>query len=462
VSITTVETYDVRGYADGSTRINLHLASGTDASLLDLDAWLARLVVGLLRHSKPVYWDTEARALWVSDESIGAHETAFDLDAWLGAHPKVRQAIFWQTPGPEPAGLHYTDWPDDMKQDLRHAVATLFEGGLLGITDPPPLAYTPPKDAEFGDTRLAEPVAWAIFIGHIAQSVFVDASGYVSWSLTELSDSELAELFDSHSLFTWMPDLGTYQIESHHGAVTPGDPSWVFEFLVAHNLVGEGRLNTIHRFLGWCTSKLMHYARVPGAPEDYWQYRGEPPVRRVLEGTLHPNYDQDPPRHWTAGCHGTVGLLRAVFRAVNIPVALMYMGHALPHFLHENLYLSHGDDANIHTLDAHPPIPVSLLPIDQSLYDAWFGPAVDEFTRVRNVGRRAAELAIEFLADWLLRFHCEDLAAGNPPETSKVYETLNSLWTLEELKAVALWTRMDDKVAEIGGCGALAPKPWTG
>jgi hypothetical protein len=457
VSNTTVESYEVLGYDDGRTRINLHLASGTDASLVDLDAWRARLVVGLLRYSTPVHWDPVKRTLWISDESIGADETAFDLDEWLAKHPEVRQRIFWQIPATEMAGLRYTQWSDGMKDDLRHAVATLFEGGSLGITDPPPLAYEPP---EWAETRFAEPVAWSIFIGHVAQSIFCDASGYVSWSLGELESSELDVLFDGRSLFIWDAELGHY---TSHWNVTPGDPAWVFKFLVANDLVGDSRVDTIHRFLGWACSHLMHFG---GGHEvanhlDYWQYRGEAPVRRILEGTLHPNYDTYPPRHWTAGCHGTVGLLRAVFRTANIPVEYIYMmGHAQPHWVHEDLYLSHGDDCYRHALEGHPPIPVSLLPIGQGLYDLWFGDEVDEITAQKNVGRRPAELAIEFLPDRLLRIHCQDLDAGNPPEESEVYENLKHRWTLEQLKAEGLWWRMDEKLAAIGGCAAVAAKNW--
>ena len=47
-------------------------------------------------------------------------------------------------------------------------------------------------------------------------------------------------------------------------------------------------------------------------------------MKRIINGTLHPKYASDPPRHWTAGCHGTVGFLRAVLRTVNIPVARIY------------------------------------------------------------------------------------------------------------------------------------------
>jgi hypothetical protein len=284
----------------------------------------------------------------------------------------------------------------------------------------------------------------------------------VSWSLGELESSELDALFDSRSLYIWDAELGHYTIDlTRHGNVTPGDPAWVFMFLVANDLVGDSRVDTIHRFLGWTCSHLMHYG---GGHEvanhlDYWQYRGEPPVRRILEGTLHPNYDTDPPRHWTAGCHGTVGLLRAVFRTVNIPVEYIYMhGHALPHFLHEDLYLSHGDDCYVHTLEAHPPIPASLLPIDQGLHDLWFGDNLDAIDAQKNVGRRPVELAMEFLADWLLRIHCQDLDAGNPPEESEVYETLKYRWTLDDLKAEGLWWRMDEKLAAIGGCTAVAKK----
>ena len=37
-----------------------------------------------------------------------------------------------------------------------------------------------------------------------------------------------------------------------------------------------------------------------------------------------------------------------------------------------------------------------------------------------------------------------------------------TFWTLEELLAMDLWTKMNDKLALLGGCSAVAPKTWMG
>jgi hypothetical protein len=417
------------------------------------------------RHRGVAAWQKEGGALRRVVAIAGGHAHSlavgageWDFEAWLYANRTVREHIFWETPDSGPAGPFYDKWSAEMKRALHDAVLTVLEGGSLGIIDPPPLAYEPPKDT-FAETRLTMPIAWSVFIGHVAQSIVMDAKRCVPWSLTQLSGDELRHLFDSRSLFQWDPSVETYRIRNEHGFVTPGDPAWVFAFLVDKNIVGVSRLDTIHRLLDWCRAKLRHHGGGYDAAnyEDYWQYRGEPPVRRIIEGTLHPDYADDPPRHWSAGCHGTVGFLRAVLRTVNIPVARIYCaGHAQPHFLHEGLYLSHGDDVYVSRFMMNePPIPSSEFLIDQSLYGTWFDPALDIATIQGNVGRQEIELAVKHLSHGLLRLHCEDLTTGVTPATSKVYDRLKKYWTLQDLLANGLWTKMDQKLAALGGCSAI-------
>jgi len=417
------------------------------------------------RHRGVAAWQKEGGALRRVAAIAGgrAHSLAvgtgkWDLEAWLAAKRTVREQIFWETPDSGAAGPYYHEWSAEMKHALSDAVLTLLAGGSLGIIDPPPLAYEPPKD-KFAETRLSKPIAWSIFIGHVAQSIVVDARRCVPWSLTQLSGDELRYLLDSRSLFQWDPSVEAYRIMPEHGYVTPGDPAWVFTFLVARDIIGASRLDTIHRFLDWCRANLAHFGGSYDVAnyEDYWQYPGEPPVRRIIEGTIHPNYADDPPQHWSAGCHGTVGFFRAVLRTVNIPVARIYCaGHAQPHFLHEGVYLSHGDDVYISSFMMNvPPIPSSEFLIDQSLYDIWFDPALDINTLKGNVGRQKIELAVKHLSYGLLQLHCEDLDAAASPANSKVYERLKDFWTLQELEASDLWTKMDQKLTMLGGCSAI-------
>jgi hypothetical protein len=80
-----------------------------------------------------------------------------------------------------------------------------------------------------------------------------------------------------------------------------------------------------------------------------------------------------------------------------------------------------------------------------------------------NVGRQKIELAVKHLSYGLLRLHCEDLDAGASPANSKVYDHLKDYWTLQDLLASGLWTKMDQKVANLGGCSAIpGEQTWTG
>jgi alpha-tubulin suppressor-like RCC1 family protein len=393
--------------------------------------------------------------------SLAVAPLAFaDAERWLRDHMFVRNRIRWETTDPVPESVAYDDWSPEMQAELKEAVQLLFEGKPLGIADPPPLAYIP-ADTDLATTRVTAGVAWRIFIGHVAQSIVVEATRAVRWRLRDLEHASLRELFDSRFLFKWNASHAAFEIDHEHGAVTPGDPVTVYDFLAHNDLIGKSRLATIHRVLEWGRENLMHMGGGTGSGlsaashVDHWQYPGKAPVKRIIEGTINAGWFPEP-RHWTAGCHGTVGFLRAVLRTVNIPVAYAYAaGHGQPHFLHEDLYIPHGDDVYSSYVNAQPPVPIARLLIDAATHDAWFGPSVDENTATINIGRLTTQLAVEYLSDGLLRLHCKDLESGAAPADGQVYEALKAFWTLDQLVEMDLWAKMDAKIPLLGGCIAL-------
>jgi hypothetical protein len=111
-------------------------------------------------------------------------------------------------------------------------------------------------------------------------------------------------------------------------------------------LIGPSRLATIYNVLQWMRQNMSHFYGQSdfGTCNAVWQYRGYPPLSRIVHGTVDANYPTLGTQHWTAGCHGSVGFLSAVLRAVNIPVRPVWVcGHELAYFITEGLYLDHGD-----------------------------------------------------------------------------------------------------------------------
>jgi hypothetical protein len=462
--MTLVNAYRVSTAMNGNVTIDLNLVNNSSAQLQAPEPLRARFILNLLRTSAKAYWSPSCQTLRTARQPVGTGELAFDVNAWLAEHPAIRKRIYWATPDPDATGGYYNDWSAAMKSSLREAVRTLFEGGSLGIPDPPPLADE--KCATYLPTHtcLSKEVAWKIFIGHIAHCIYVDASHLVPWSLTTLHGPQLNALFAGQSLFHWYPSHQVYMVFQGHGHVTPGDPSRVFTFLAAEGILGSSRLKTISRLFDWCRRNLQHAGGQLSVEdcEAYWQYRGFPPVRRIIEGTPDP-IDPSLTGHYSGGCHSTVGFLKAVLRTVNIPVGYLYCaGHGQAWFMKENLYLEHGDDIYISDFLRNelnePAIPSSEFLIDQAAYESWFDPNLDETTKRRNIKRQWKLLAVKYLTLGLLRLHCEDLAAGNDPEHSKVFDELKDQFTLSELQAINLWPKLDARLIAVGGCAALPPK----
>lgn len=378
---------------------------------------------------------------------------------------RVAAAICWERT--DESVVHYDEWPAQKKDDLAQALGRILAGQTLGLPAAPALSVNFASTAT-AETCLSPGMAWRYFIGHVAQSLAfecrLDAEANPSWSLKAFSRDALALLFDSRSLFKWYPVFQAYTIDpgGDLGAATPGDPVRTFRFLQHDGLLGASRRRTIDAVLAWCRSHLVHYGGSDDVANvvDYWQYAGMPPVESMIAGTLQSSQPTAPSRHWTKGCSGTAGFLRAVLRTANIPVAqLRVAGHALVHFVREGLFLSHGDDPYGGLAEATPPIPIGELPITRATFDAWFGPQVAPPDAMKNVGRQVLELAIEHLPNLLLRYHCHDLSQGSSHASSTVFTSIfqNSPFTVSDLEAAQLWQRMDVKLAQLGGCAHVPP-----
>ena len=304
-----------------------------------------------------------------------------DLDRYLRSHPRIRRAIVWR----DPAILRYDSWSADRRTDLADAFHTIRVGGEVGLPEAAPVA--PPSPGRL-HTRMTADDAWRAFVAHLAHTLVVETCGWVDWSLADLSADELRQLLDSDGMFLAVP--GGYSMETHpYGRASHGDPTRVYRWLRAEGLVASDQLATVGRVLEWCRDHMIHFrfGATPDNMDDHWQYRGFPPVERILAGTTAPQGFG----HYTAGCWGTSGFLRLVLRTINLPATMVVnCNHSQPYFPTLGRYLSHGDDPyNRNTRDAGAAGTDLLL--DRATFDSWFGP--DAADPCSNVGRTPRELA---------------------------------------------------------------------
>jgi len=230
-------------------------------------------------------------------------------------------------------------------------------------------------------------------MSYVAQSLAMEIDHRLPWSLDEYSPEQLSLLFDSRELFQKIPD--GYAINPWQaGMILLSAPDDVSAFIEGR--IGKNRLGTIVSVLEWARENLVHFEGAPTARnmEDQWQYRGFPPIERVLSGTPFSGRDEPSVVHRIAGCQGAAGFLRAVLRTANIPTKIIRVcRHALVSFPTEGKYLSHGDDPyHLRALSSH--CSSSQLLIDRETFAAWFesGQAQD---RCGNVGRAAKEIPMK-------------------------------------------------------------------
>jgi hypothetical protein len=327
-----------------------------------------------------------------------------DLAGWLGQHTAIANAIQWQfqradpqwgyTPPTNADKIAWSDWSPTQKADLDQAFsdavtwlssgATQVQNDPNGLTDMPTNIQPNVNDDSVTVIEwVSEAYMWQLYIAHVALSLALETTNTLPWSITTYDSASLRYLFDSTTMawnlggYFWM---GTYAMyvptlrADNRPKSNFGPPKWTYPFLKQANLVGTTRIDTIGRVLQWMREKLAHFIGSDTFGNCYaiWQYRGYPPLSRVVNGTIDSNNPSSGTQHWTMGCHGSVGLLHQLLRVVNIPVQPVWIaGHELACFMSEKMYLDHGDDPyNLNVKNSTQPI-LKVL-IDEPTYQSWF------------------------------------------------------------------------------------------
>ncbi len=404
-------------------------------------------------------------------DCVNAPACTGDVAAWLAANPEISNAIVWQSPT---TGIKaYPEWTTSQQTEFHDAFAIAWSGGVFPLPDPVPNALVL-DDTINPLVVLDQTDAWQLYIAYVANSLAVEIGDRTPWSLKDLPPEHLEVILDSTQMFIYHsdysayghPGVSGYEISFYvQGPAVPAPPDFTFNFLADNGLIGPDQTATIGLLLDWSRNHMEHFIPYDITVSNYeahWQYRGFPPVSRVINKTINANHPEQGLKSWTAGCYGTTAFLRAVLRAVNIPVRrVMAGGHTTPHFSSIGMYLSHGDDPYFMQSYAIPPFPAEELLIDQTTFDAWFGDKVRPAKRGINVSLRTYELSVDYISDYLMFLHCRDLAAGRDHRESEVWAIFEyrDYYRLRELEEMQLWERIEAKIATFGGC-AYIPKSW--
>lgn len=237
------------------------------------------------------------------------------LDRWLGKHHALRDSIIWEYPRPlsvpfsSQLAQPYKNWPERDKGALQTAFEAAWNSSSINLRDPPPNILRL-RDGSAPTTALSPADAHSFYLASVGQSLAVEIDNRVAWSVANYSTDNLGVLFDSREFFVWNSDDNGYRIgDLKGGHVVPASPHTMYEFLRDNDLIGPHRLGTIVRMLTWCHHNMSHYIGKHTAKncQDVWQYRGEAPVLRTIQGTISQTSPWDGIKHWTAGCHGTAG-----------------------------------------------------------------------------------------------------------------------------------------------------------
>lgn len=328
-----------------------------------------------------------------------------DLSTWLLQHQNVSKAIKWQF---QPADMNnayaaptennkvaWPNWTPVQKAELNQVyldTCVWFDAGAHqvqldpnGLTDAP--TNTNPNVAGDGLTVMegvSPDYMWNLYLAHVGFSLAAELTQRLPWSITGYDDMGLRYLFDSTTmawnLFNSYYEMGTYSAfvpakRADNLPKTPfAPPEWMYPFLKQGGLIAPTRLETIGAVLDWMRHNLWHFFGQDtfGNCFAVWQYRGYPPLSRIVTGTVDTNNQGLGAHHWTMGCHGSVGLLNAVLRVVNIPVQPVWIaGHELAYFMTEKMYMDHGDDPYNQNVKNSMASILNVL-IDEPTYQARF------------------------------------------------------------------------------------------
>jgi len=331
------------------------------------------------------------------------------LNSILDSHLHIKEAIKWKDP--DGTVRSYSQFTDTEFARLDHFYKR-YASKKAALPALPELAFISDNGSSSALTFLSEDVAKDYFLAYVAQSIVAESFSRVDWATDTFDEESLAFLFDSRKLFVWDGDKNAYnRAMSVSGHFTPGDPYRIYKFLKDRGLIKNTRIETISALINWSKS-MVHFigaGNIDGA-NNHWQYPGLPPVETVLNGSTRVSDGLF--KSWSMGCYGYTGFSHAVLRTVNIPVKAVWpAGHYHPHYTADHLLLTHGDDP-YNAMMRDESMPANELFVSEGQFNIWFDSSLTYDERLSSVGRRVREMAIEYLPNYLLKKHCEDLAAG--------------------------------------------------
>lgn len=190
-----------------------------------------------------------------------------------------------------------------------------------------------------------------IYAAHVAHALYLEGAGLVPWSLADLSDLELADLFSSdryHSRIVRRARTGyndyypshirpdtDFQLPEWAGATRSmlGDPRVGYRFLRGEtssrgtDLVAATRLETMVNLTRWAAENLMHGSDEHHAAAWTQQHaylvdrlRGSVPTVAAGSPAGAQPYSTSPVIPAPLGCHGAMNVVRDLARSVNIPL----------------------------------------------------------------------------------------------------------------------------------------------
>lgn len=420
----------------------------------------------------PQHWDWQAAC---GDDVTHVGPTGDVLFCWLDQHPDVAQRIVWELVDHatgDVTPVAYPNWSFSRKLDLAVAFWEAYhwlENGLgffLGqVPTDPPVNQIPLADCSYVYTGLTDQAAWKLYVGTVAHSLALEIGGFVPWSVTGYTVTDLETLFHSKYMFDAGHTLGsTFQCANSQidftgyvvdGPVIPAPATTTFEFLVDEDIVRNDHWKTISRLMTWARTHMFHIGGGPDAKnmEAYYQYRGDAPASRLMTGTTWTNPDnpasQSGPASWSpSGCHGVAHFFRAVMRGANIPVRYQYIcGHGVPVFWTVGRTMTHGDDIYNTWSKVTPAFPANLLLITTQQFVNFFG-------NCDNIGRRPYDILVDLVPNELVDLYCEDVTNNLSHAQGAVYELFDTWYSVQTLESEGLWTKLASKAAQKkGGCG---------
>lgn len=270
----------------------------------------------------------------------------------------------------EGKSIQYDDWDVSMKSELDWYISQLSKG--IGSFN---LPINPPQVKSFNHvvTCIDLNLAKSYYLAFLALSLY-NSKNYKQYSLNHLSENDKRLILDSRSLFVARKFEGGYFMAFDIiGCVSPSDPMIIMRFLREKSILEIDHRSTIINLLNWC--KILYHYSGSSTKENYidhWNYDGFPSVGSVIYGTLKKSDFFQTVRHYTAGCHGTVGLLCLILKVINIPVKKALVAHhSLAIFNSINSFLSHGDDPYNRDINK-PEIDYTSILIELSKYDEWY------------------------------------------------------------------------------------------